>query len=67
MLTRRCILSALPHTKPRRPRLISVNSAKRHPSAQQVPTAAQAGLPGCAKEVAMWSGVVKRAGVSVDN
>lgn len=54
------LTTALPHAKTGRLRMISVNSAKRHPSAPDVPTAAEAGLPGFSAET--WVGVFAPAG-----
>jgi tripartite-type tricarboxylate transporter receptor subunit TctC len=54
------IVSAIPHVKAGRLRSLGVTSANRSPSMPEVPTIAEAGLPGYASTI--WYGVVLPAG-----
>src|SRR5437588_12651724 len=53
-------LSAYPHIKSRRMRAYGVTSAKRASGAPEIPTIAEAGLPGY--EAVQWYGVLAPAG-----
>ena len=55
------ILEALPQVKAGRLRALAVTSALRSPVAPEVPTVAEAGIPGF--EVTQWSGVTGPAGL----
>jgi tripartite-type tricarboxylate transporter receptor subunit TctC len=54
------ILTALPYTRGGRLRAYGVTSAKRAPGAEEIPTIAEAGLPGY--EAVQWYGVLAPAG-----
>jgi tripartite-type tricarboxylate transporter receptor subunit TctC len=54
------IVQALPHVKSGRLRVLAISSAKRSAAAPEIPTVAEAGLPGF--EVAPWFGVAVPAG-----
>jgi tripartite-type tricarboxylate transporter receptor subunit TctC len=55
------ILEALPQVKADRLRALAVTSARRSPAMPDVPTVAEAGIPGY--EVIQWSGVLGPAGM----
>jgi tripartite-type tricarboxylate transporter receptor subunit TctC len=54
------LLSALPHAKANRVHALAITSAKRSASAPDVPTLAEAGVPGY--EAVQWMGVLAPAG-----
>jgi tripartite-type tricarboxylate transporter receptor subunit TctC len=54
------IVKTLPHVKSGKLRALAITSAKRSPAAPDVPTVAEAGVPGF--EVAPWFGVAAPAG-----
>jgi tripartite-type tricarboxylate transporter receptor subunit TctC len=58
------ILTALPYAKDGRLRALGVTSAKRAPGAPDIPTIAEAGVPGY--EATQWFGVLAPAGTSRD-
>jgi len=58
------IMNALPHTKTGRIRALGVTSAKRVSAAADIPTIAEAGLPGY--DAVQWSGVLAPAGTPRD-
>ncbi len=55
-----CGTAALPHTRAGRLRLLGVSAAKRDPAMPDVPTIAEAGVPGY--EVVGWFGLLTTAG-----
>jgi len=58
------IMNALPHTKTGRIRALGVTSAKRVSAAADIPTIAEAGLPGY--EAVQWYGLLAPAGTARD-
>ena len=54
--------TALPHAKSGKLRALAISTAKRSPAAPEVPTAAEAGVPGY--ESSLWYGVLLPAGAS---
>ncbi|MCC7483643.1 MAG: tripartite tricarboxylate transporter substrate binding protein [Burkholderiales bacterium] len=56
------IAPALPHAKAGRVRVLAVTARKRSPAVPEVPTFAEAGLPGI--EVDNWNGILAPAGTS---
>lgn len=58
-----CGTAALTHTRAGRLRLLGVSAAKRDPTMPEVPTIAEAGLPGF--EVVGWFGLLTTAGTPV--
>ena len=58
------MLSAQPHIKSGRLRALGVTGTKRAPGADDIPTIAEAGLPGY--EAVQWYGVLAPAGTSAD-
>jgi tripartite-type tricarboxylate transporter receptor subunit TctC len=55
-------ITALPHTRSGKARVLAVTSAKRSAAAPKIPTLAEAGVPGV--EVGSWSAVLAPAGTS---
>jgi tripartite-type tricarboxylate transporter receptor subunit TctC len=55
-----CGTAALPHTRAGRLRLLAISAAKRDPAMPEVPTIAEAGVPGY--EVVGWFGLLTTAG-----
>jgi tripartite-type tricarboxylate transporter receptor subunit TctC len=58
------LVSALPHTKSGRIRALGISSAKRAPVAPDIPTIAEAGVPGF--EVVQWFGMLAPANTPRD-
>jgi len=58
------LLTAMPHVKTGRLRALGVSSAKRSPSAPDLPTIAEAGLPGF--DMAPWYGILGPANLPRD-
>lgn len=58
------ISTALPHFKPGKLKPLGVTSGKRHPTVPDVPTFAEAGMPGY--NVVSWHGLVAPAGTPKD-
>jgi tripartite-type tricarboxylate transporter receptor subunit TctC len=54
----------LPHIREGKLRALATMSEKRNTSLPEVPTVAEAGVPGC--EAALWTAIVVPAGVSTD-
>ena len=58
------LLSALPHIRNNRVRAFGVSSGQRSPVATEIPTLAEAGVPGY--EVVQWFGIIAPAGTPRD-
>ena len=58
------MLSAMPHVRAGKLRALAVTSAKRSPAAPELPTVAEAGLPGF--EAIAWNGLLAPAGTPRD-
>lgn len=58
------IPSTMPHARAKRLRALAVSSAKRSPAIADIPTVAEAGLPGY--ELASWYGLLAPAATPVD-